>query len=244
MLSKRGVTRTDAIEKDTRNSASPRDPGAMSGLLTGVSFIAGVGGGVALADSPFPRPGSEPSEVSRYFTENSRSARLSAAGQLISAAALARFTASVARLAGRSGEGSQRLRTAAIAGGGLAVASLAASGLHTLALSGRWGKDDESAARMARRSFVFGGPIHGVGFGLLTGALALAGLRTGELPRPVAIAGLVSAASGLLSPLYFLKEQAGWLIPIGRFSGLVVSGISGMRLGRRKPPEMLFRDGS
>ena len=152
MLSKRGVTRTDAIEKDTRNSASPRDPGAMSGLLTGVSFIAGVGGGVALADSPFPRPGSEPSEVSRYFTENSRSARLSAAGQLISAAALARFTASVARLAGRSGEGSQRLRTAAIAGGGLAVASLAASGLHTLALSGRWGKDDKSAARMARRA--------------------------------------------------------------------------------------------
>jgi hypothetical protein len=43
---------------------------------------------------------------------------------------------------------------------------------------------------------------------VLTGALALAGLRTGELPRPVAIAGLASAASGLLSPLYFLDERA------------------------------------
>jgi hypothetical protein len=218
----------------SRKTETPlRDPGAMSGLLTGLSFIAGVGGGVALADSPFPRPGSEPAEVSRYFTENSRSARLSATGQLISTAALARFTASVARLAGRSGKGSGGLRTAAIAGGGLAVASLATSGLHTLALSGRWGKEDDSAATLARRSFAFGGPIHGVGFGVLTGALALAGLRTGELPRPVAIVGLISAASGLVSPLYFLKEQAGWFIPIGRFSGLLVSGIAGVRLARR-----------
>ena len=94
-------------------------------------------------------------------------------------------------------------------------------------------RDDDRAGKLAQRGFAFGGPIHGVGFGALTGALALAGLRTGELPRPVAIAGLVSAAFGLLSPLYFLKEQAGWLIPIGRFSGLLVSGIAGVRLGRR-----------
>jgi hypothetical protein len=230
MSSKRGVVRTDAIGRNTQTSF--RDPGAMSGLLTGVSFIGGVGGGVALANSPYPRPGSEPAEVSRYFTENSRSARLSATGQLISTASLARFAASVARLAGRSGNGSRGLRAAAIAGGWLATASLATSGLHTLALSGRWGKEDDSAAKLARRGFVFGGPIHGVGFGVLTGALALAGLRTGELPRPVAILGLVSAASGILSPLYFVKESAGWLIPIGRFSGLVVSGIAGVGLGR------------
>ncbi|MDF2704199.1 MAG: hypothetical protein K0S10_3145, partial [Rubrobacteraceae bacterium] len=176
MLRKRGV-RTDAtrIKTDT----PPRDPGAMSGLLTGDSFIAGVGGAVALADSPYPRPGSEPAEVRRYFTENSRSARLSATGQLISTASLARFTVSVARLAARSGQGSRGLRAAALAGGGLAVASLATSGLHTLALSGRWGKEDESAAKLARRSFVFGGPIHGVGFGVLSGST-----RSWEDPRP------------------------------------------------------------
>jgi hypothetical protein len=230
MFGKRSVIQTDATK---RNSETPfRDPGAMSGLLTGVSFVGGVGGGVTLANSPYPRPGSEPAEVRRYFTENSRSARLSATGQLISTASLARFTASVARLAGRSAKGSQRLRTAAIAGGGLATASLATSALCTLALSGRRGKEDDSAATLARRAFVAGGPIHGVGFGVLTGALALAGLRTGELPRPVAILGLVSAASGILSPLYFVKESAGWLIPIGRFSGLVVSGIAGVKLGR------------
>ena len=230
MFGKRGVIQTEATKRNTETSF--RDPGAMSGLLTGVSFIGGVGGAVALANSPYPRPGSEPAEVRRYFTENSRSARLSATGQLISTASLARFTVSVARLAARSGQGSRGLRAAALAGGGLAVASLATSGLCTLALSGRWGRDDDSAARLARRAFAAGGPIHGVGFGVLTGALALAGLRTGELPRPVAITGLVSAASSLLSPLYFVKEQAGWFIPVGRCSGLLVSGIAGVRLGR------------
>jgi hypothetical protein len=83
------------------------------------------------------------------------------------------------------------------------------------------------------RYFTFGGPVYGVGFGLLTGALSLAGLRTGELPRPVAVAGLASAASGLLSPLSFLDERAGGFIPLGRFSELVVSGIAGVRLGHR-----------
>jgi len=109
---------------------------------------------------------------------------------------------------------------------------LATSALCTLALSGRRGQDEDSAATLARRAFAAGGPIHGVGFGVLTGVLALAGLRTGELPRPVAILGLISAASGLLSPLYFVKEAAGWFIPVGRFSGLLVSAIAGVRLGR------------
>ena len=92
--------------------------------------------------------------------------------------------------------------------------------------------DDDDAAKLARREFMAGGPVHGVGFGVLTGALALAGLRTGELPRPVAITGLVSAASSLLSPLYFVWEPAGWLIPAGRFPGLLVSGVAGVRLAR------------
>ncbi len=230
MSRKRGAIWAEALRK----GAGPPlgDPGAMSGLLTAVSFIGGVGGALALADSPYPRPGSEPAEIRRYFTENSRSARLSAIGQLVSSASLARFTASEARLAARSGRGSRGLRAAALGGGGLATASLATSGLCTLALSGRWGKDDESAAALARRAFAAGGPIHGVGFGVLTGVLAVAGLRTGELPRPVAITGLVSAASGLLSPLYFVKEPAGLFIPAGRFSGLLVSGIAGVQLGR------------
>jgi hypothetical protein len=210
---------------------SHADRGALSGLLAGVSFVGGVAGAMALADLPFPRPGADPAQVRKYFTQDGgRPARLSAAGQAISAAALGRFTASVAKLAHRAGLGSPAL--VAVAGGGLAAASLATSAVTHTTLTLLKEEDDDRAAALARRAFVAGGPVHGVGFGVLTGVLALAGLRTGELPRPVAIAGLASAALGVLSPLYFVWEPAGWLIPAGRFSGLLVSGIAGVRLAR------------
>jgi hypothetical protein len=78
MHGKHGDVRTDATRGNAETSF--RDPGAMSGLLTGVSFIGGAGEAVTLANSPYPRPGSEPAEIRRYFTENSRSARFTASG--------------------------------------------------------------------------------------------------------------------------------------------------------------------
>ncbi len=215
-------------------STELRDPGALSGPLTGVSFLAGVGGGVAIANSPYPRPGSKPAEIRRYFGESARAARLSALGQAISTASLIRFTVSVARFVGRSGPGSRKLQAAAVAGGAVAAASLATSAACAVALTGRRKDEDESAIAVHRLAFAAGGPVHGAGFGVLVGALSLAGLRTGELPRPVAIAGLVSAAAGVLSPLYFIAKPAAWFIPAGRMSGLVVSGIAGARLSRRR----------
>ena len=216
----------------TGTARPPSDRGALSGPLAGASFIAGVAGAMALADDPYPRPGSEPAQVRRYFGGNAGPARLSAAGQAISAASLVGFTASVTRLAGRSGRGSRALQAAAVAGGGLAAGSLAAAAGYAAALTGPAGDSDAGAATLARRAFVAGGPVHTAAFGVLVGALGLAGLRTGELPRPLAIAGLASAAASLLSPLYFVAEPAGWFIPAGRFSGLLVSGIAGVRLAR------------
>jgi hypothetical protein len=212
---------------------APRDSGALGGPLAGVSFVAGVAGAVSLADSPYPRPGAEPADVRRYFQQNPGAARISVVGQLVSAASLARFAASVAKLAARSGRGARGLRAAAIAGGGLAAASLGASAMLSAALTGSPGERDDSAARLHRLMFAAGGPVHGAGFGLLVGSLGLAGLRTGELPRPLAIAGLASSVAGMLSPLYFVWEPAAWLIPAGRFPGLLVSGLAGARLGRR-----------
>jgi hypothetical protein len=203
-------------------AGSPPDRGALSGPLAGVSFIAGVAGAMALADLPYPRPGSDPAQIQQYFRQNAGPARLSAAGQAVSAVALVRFTASVAR--------SRMLQAAAVAGGGLAAVSLATASVCAAALTGRQGRDKSGAAALARRGFVAGGPVHAVGFGFLVGALGLAGLRTGELPRPLSIAGLASAGTSLLSPLYFVAEPAGWFIPVGRFSGLLVSGIAGVRL--------------
>jgi len=218
------------------SATPPADRGALSGPLAGLSFIGGIAGANALADLPYPRPGSDPSQVRRYFTQNAGPTRLSAAGQAISAASLARFTASVARLAGRVGPGSRMLQAAAVAGGASAAASLAASAACTAALTARWGRSDASAATMARRGFIAGGVIHSPAFGVLLGALGLASLRTGELPRPVAVTALASASACLLAPLYFVAEPFAWVIPAGRFPGLVVSGIAGVRLARGGRP--------
>src|SRR5829696_2663606 len=92
MLKTRGIQKY-AAEDNSIASPSFRDPWALSGTLAGVSFVGGVAGAIAMTDSPYPRPGSEPAEIRRYFEENSGAARISVAGQLISAAALARFTA-------------------------------------------------------------------------------------------------------------------------------------------------------
>jgi hypothetical protein len=232
MSNERSFVLTGA-EEGGASAITPSDPGARSGILAGASFVAGVAAAVALSDAPYPRPGSEPADVQRYFRDNPRAARISVVGQLVSAASLARFTASVARLASRSGQGSRQLQAAALAGGGLAASSLATSALLGAALTGRRGEEESSAAALHRWGFAAGGPVHGAGFGLLVGSLGLAGLRTGDLPRSLALACLASAAAGLLTPLYFVAKPAAWFVPAGRFSGLLVSGIAGATLGRR-----------
>lgn len=213
-------------------AAPTPDRGALSGPLACLSFIGGIGVANALADLPHPRPNTDPSEVRQYFSQNAGPSRLSAAGQAISAASLVQFTASVARLAGRAGRGSRGLQTAAVVGGGLAAATLAASAACMAALSGRWGRDEASAAALAHREFIAGGVIHTPPFGVLIGALGLAGLRTGELPRPLAIAALASGSVCLLAPLSFVAEPLAWFIPVGRFPGLIISSIAGVELAR------------
>lgn len=217
-------------------TAPESEPGALaalSGPAVGITFVTGFGGAMALARNPFPRPGATAEEIRGYFTGSARAARFSATGQLLSALSLARFTATVADLAARSGPGARALRAAAVAGGVLATASLTTAAVTHAKLTSPDAEVDRRAVAMARRVFVAGGPVHCVGFGVLTGVIGLAGLRGGELPRPLAITALASAAAGLLTPLYFLWEPAGWLIPGARFSGLLVSGIAGARLLRR-----------
>jgi hypothetical protein len=71
-----------------------------------------------------------------------------------------------------------------------------------------------------------------VGFGLLLCALGIGGARSGRLPRTLTRASLASGVAGLLTPLGLVTEPAVWLIPAGRFSGLIVTGVAGARLAR------------
>src|SRR5436309_14803661 len=92
------------------NPARLDDPGALGGVLTGASFIGGLATGLSLADAPFPRPDADIGDVQRFFQGDAGPERIDVGGQLLSAASLAVFSASVARLAGRAGRDSGWLR--------------------------------------------------------------------------------------------------------------------------------------
>ena len=168
----------------------------------------------------------------RFFIGNAGPERINVAGQLISAASLAQFSVSVARLAGRVGRGSKALRAAAIAGGALATASLAASAAAAAALTAAPGRDEDRARLLHRLVFSAGGAVHGAGLALLLGALGLAGLRTGALPRPLAVASLTSAGVDALAPVVLAVPGAAPVIPAGRFPTFLVLGLAGVRLAR------------
>jgi hypothetical protein len=210
----------------------PPDRAALSGPASGATFLAALAGALISADVPYPRPGSDAATIRRFFRGNRGSARVSAAGQLVSAATLGRFAVSVARLAGAAGPGAGALRATAAVGGATAVVSLATSAVLTAALTTDRAESDDRAIAMHRRAFLAGGVAHGVGYGLLVGALGIAGRRTGVLPDGLARVAAASALAGLLSPLYLVTEPAAWLIPVGRFSGLVVTSVAGVRMAR------------
>jgi hypothetical protein len=214
------------------NASRFDDPGALSGALAGVSFVGGLATGLSLADAPFPRPGAEVKDIQRFFIGSAGPERINVTGQLLSAASLAQFSMSVARLAGRAGRGSKALRAAAIVGGALATASLATSAAAAAALTAAPGRDQERARSLHRFVFTAGGPVHGAGLALLLGALGLAGLRTGVLPRPLAIAALTSAGIDALAPVVLAVPEAALVIPAGRFPTFIVLGLAGVRLAR------------
>jgi hypothetical protein len=208
------------------------DRGALSGPLAGISFVASLVALNALSDVPYPMPGAKPAVIRRYFSQEHRAARLGAVAQLICAGSLACFTKSVASLAARAARGSGGLRAASMGGGALATISLATSALTTMTLTTRRAQRDADANDLYRLMFLTGGPVHGVGLGLLVGSLGLAGLRTGELPGRLSKTALASSVAGVLSPLALIGKPGLIFIPLGRLSALAVSGIAGVRLAR------------
>lgn len=217
----------------TSNQADTRARGALGGLLAGLGFFGGIAATKATEKSEYPRPGTAPEEVQKYFTESTTAARLSVLGHAVSASGLARFTGTVAGVAKRSGKGSGALRAAAWTGGTFAVATQVLSASSTLLLTS---KDNhlQTTKDLREVSYHIGSHVHGVGFGLLTGALGLAGLRSGELPKPVAIASLAISPLTLLGPLTLLKKKTMIALPIGHLLSLIVSGTAGVALTRNR----------
>jgi hypothetical protein len=209
-----------------------RDLGALSGPFAGVCFAASLVALNALSKTRYPTPGAEPSAIRGFFSKEHKAARLGAASQLACAACLARFTRSVAARTIRANRNTRGLRAAAATGGALASASLTASALTTMALTTHRADRPESADALYRLMFLTGGPVHGVGLGLLVGALGGAGLVTGELSPNLSKMALASCAAGALSPLALVAKPGIAFIPLGRLSCLLVIGIAGVRLAQ------------
>ena len=202
----------------------------VSGPATGSSFVAAIVGAMVLAHQPIPRPGAAAEDVRTYYRDSATAARFSVAGQAVSILAQAVFTGCVTHLAVRATPGARLLPAAVVVSGAGSVAALATSAATHASLTGASPRDDTTLTRRARLVFVAGGPLHGVAYGVFIAALTLAARRTGLFGRAATITGVVSALAGLASPLYFRWETAGWLIPIGRFSGYLLAGLAGTRL--------------
>ncbi len=215
------------VEADTTGAA-----GAISGLVTGVSFVTAIVGAIRLARGPFPRPDATADDVRRYYTDSADAARFSLTGQAVSVASLALFTRHAASLARSSSPGERSRSTATAASGALSALLLAASATTNGRILASPNRPDDEIRADARRAFAAGGPLHGVAYGVFTGLVASSAARAGVLGTAGLWTGRLSAASGVAAPLYFRWENAGWLIPIGRFSGYVVSGLVGVRLAR------------
>lgn len=212
-----------------------RDAGGLGGPLAGLLFTAAIAGAGRLAEDPFPGPGSSAEETRTYYTGSRRAARFNVACQAVSIVAQSRYLAAMARIAGQHSRHPRLLSSAVTAAGGIAVAALTASAAvqASLTLPGKE-RDDAELLATTRRVFVLGGPIHGAANSVFTAATVMAGRDAGLLGRTATVLGLVSAAANLLTPAYFRWEPAGWLIPIGRFSSYLLSGVIGARLAVRR----------
>src|SRR5215213_8762331 len=173
-----------------------RDPLAWAGPAATGAFVAGTAAMMARSQHPYPRPGSPPEQVEAFFNQPSRSARFGLAGQAASAAALAGWTAAVARLA----RPRRCEQTLAIAGGALAAGALATSATRFARLLDL-PADRADVAQLHRQAFILGSPVHGVGFGALLAALALAGRLSRRLSRPLAWGALFAAVPNRASAI-------------------------------------------
>jgi hypothetical protein len=125
--------------------------------------------------------------------------------------------------------------TIALAGGLLASAGLALSGLTAWTLSRPEVTSDAALVRaLYYLTYLTGGPWHVVTLGLLIAGIAVPSLIVGLLPRPVAWTGLVIAAIAELTTLVLIWQALSPLLPVARFTGFIWLIVAGSLLPLRR----------
>lgn len=220
--------------RSRRDPQAGPPPGVLAVVFTAL-FLAGLVLSTLLAGGdPFPSPFGSTDTVTSYFRDHTDAVQVSGALQFAASVPLAIYAATVSARLHKLGIRAPGA-TIALAGGVLASAFLACSGLVTWVLSrpevaGR----AEAVRALQYLAFGLGGPAHVVLLGLLIAGIAVPGLLAGLLPRALAVAGLTVAAVAELSTLVLLTDAAALLLPVARFAGLLWLVAAGFLLPRRR----------
>ncbi|HET7666354.1 MAG TPA: hypothetical protein VFK56_09840 [Mycobacterium sp.] len=186
-----------------------------------VLLLAGLVVGVVLAGDVMPLPYGSGAEIQDYIAGHHAAAVAIAVGTFGSSIPLAIYAATASarlRQLGITAPGA----TIALAGGLLASAGLALSGLTAWTLSRPEVTADAALVRaLYYLTYLTGGPWHVVTLGLLIAGIAVPGLIVGLLPRPVAWAGLVVAGIAEITTLVLIWPGLSPLLPVARLAGLV-----------------------
>ncbi|MFD7027280.1 DUF4386 domain-containing protein [Streptomyces sp. NPDC059917] len=207
---------------------APADPadrtgrGPQSGppLLAPVLALTGLTIAYVILNRATPHPDASGLEVLRYAAEHRTTAELGALLLLGAAVPMALIAAVLYR----------RLRALGITAPGSAITLvggvLAAAALMLSAMSGWAGArlaesaGPDLARALADLAFFAGGPAYSAMFALLLAGVAVPGLLAGLLPRPLAWAGLILGAVGMLALLGLVVDGFQYLLPVLRFGGL------------------------
>lgn len=215
----------------------PVDAGPPLPVVAGVSaalFVAGLAVPAALSGEAYPAPGGGIGALQSYVSSHSDALRVGSLFHLASSIPLAVFTAAaVARLHALGVRAAGPL--IALAGGVLASAALALSASARWALAESGSASSTSVIHVVNDvSYVAGGPWHVMALGLLIAGVAVSSAFHGLLPRGVWVPGVALAVICELAVLALVSDAAAYLLPVGRFGGLVWLIAAGAMLPRSR----------
>lgn len=220
--------------------------GILAVVLTAL-FLAGLVASTVMAGGhPFPSPFGDTDSIVAYFRDHRGAVVVSGVFQFGAAMPLAIYAATASARLHRLGVRAPGA-TIALAGGVLASAFLALSGLVTWVLSRPEVAAQPGLVRALQYlAFAAGGPGHVVPLGLLVAGIAVPGLLARLLPRRLAVAGLVIASVAVLSTLGLVVDGLAVLLPLARFTALAWLITVGFRLPkqRARANEREQRDGA
>lgn len=220
----------------------PADAGPPLPAVAGVSaalFVAGLVVPAALSGEAYPAPGGGIDALQSYVSSHSDALRLGSLFHLASSIPLAVFTAAaVARLHALGVRAAGPL--IALAGGVLASAALALSASARWALAESGSASSTPVIRVVNDvSYVTGGPWHVMALGLLIAGVAVASAFHRLLPRALWVPGVALAVICELAVLALISDAAAYLLPVGRFGGLVWLIAAGAMLPRSRTKRSL-----